>query len=93
MGWKDRKENGKSQSCLYRNNSSNRFREGQGWAFAFDGVSFRGWRGLGREDVSSTETVKIEEGQHNEIEIAVSFLPMPDGPAYGWGDLITIATF
>lgn len=63
----------------------------QGWELLFDGKTFNGWRGLGRDTVE-TNHWKVENGMirkvnSNEVPTA------PDGKKIDGGDLMTIETF
>jgi len=63
----------------------------QGWELLFDGKTFNGWRGLGREDIQPDHW-KIEDGtirkvNSNEVPLQA------DGKPIEGGDLMTIETF
>lgn len=63
----------------------------QGWELLFDGKSFNGWRGLGRDNVQQDHW-KIEEGtirKVNSHEVPLG----KDGKPIEGGDLMTIETF
>jgi len=91
MGCKDEKKTEEVKAVVPVNNSLTDLEKEQGWALLFDGVSFRGWRGLGREDVQ-TELWKIEDGSIRKLNSG-EVPSMPDGQPMDGGDLITIATF
>ena len=62
-----------------------------GWRLLFDGRSFSGWRGLGREDVPSGHWI-VENGAIRKV--ASGDVPTaPDGQPLEGGDLITLDTF
>lgn len=64
----------------------------QGWELLFDGVSFNGWRGLGRQDVQN-ELWKIEEGAIRKLNSG-EVPSLPDGqPLEEGSDLMTVDTF
>lgn len=62
-----------------------------GWKLLFDGKTFDGWRGLGRETVPK-EHWKIEDGKIRKLNSGL--VPsLPDGQPVEGGDLMTIQTF
>ena len=62
-----------------------------GWKLLFDGKTFDGWRGLGRENVPA-EHWKIEEGTIRKLNSGL--VPsLPDGQPVEGGDLMTIKTY
>lgn len=63
----------------------------QGWELLFDGVSFKGWRGLGRNDVQ-TELWKIEDGTIRKLNSG-EVPSLPDGQPVEGGDLMTVDTY
>jgi hypothetical protein len=63
----------------------------QGWELLFDGVSFNGWRGLGRNGVQ-TELWKIEDGAIRKLNSG-EVPSLPDGQPVEGGDLMTMDTF
>ena len=73
------------------NNSLTDLEKEQGWELLFNGVSFKGWRGLGRTDVQN-ELWKIEDGTIRKLNSG-EVPSMPDGQPMEGGDLITIDTF
>ena len=63
----------------------------EGWRLLFDGRSFSGWRGLGREDIPGGHWI-IEDGAIRKV--ASGDIPTaPDGQPLEGGDLITRDTF
>ncbi len=62
-----------------------------GWELLFDGMSFSGWRGLGRDTVQ-TDFWKVEDGTIHKINNKKVPLPA-DGKAINGGDLMTIKTY
>ncbi|MCM4153841.1 DUF1080 domain-containing protein [Arenibacter sp. N53] len=73
------------------NNSLTHLEKEQGWELLFDGVSFTGWRGLGRKNVQN-ELWKIEDGSIRKLNSG-EVPSMPDGQPIEGGDLMTIDTF
>jgi len=63
----------------------------QGWELLFDGKTFNGWRGLGRDTVE-TNHWKIENGEIHKIDSRLVPL-LPNGEKIVGGDLMTIDTF
>ena len=62
-----------------------------GWVLLFDGQSFAGWRGLGRDDVPSAHWV-VEDGAirkmaSGDVETA------PDGQPLEGGDIMTVEAY
>ena len=65
--------------------------EQQGWMLLFDGKTFDGWRGLGRDSVPEAHWI-IEEGTIHKVESGK--VPVQaDGQPLKGGDLMTIETF
>jgi len=65
--------------------------EAEGWRLLFDGSTFTGWRGIGRDDVP-TEHWEIVDGAIHKI--ASGDVPVaPDGQPVAGGDLMTEETF
>jgi hypothetical protein len=63
----------------------------QEWTVLFDGESFAGWRGLGRDSVPSGHWI-IEEGAIRKV--ASRGVPTaPDGQPLEGGDLMTVGTY
>ena len=65
--------------------------EKEGWESLFDGVTFQGWRSLGRSQVQD-ELWKIEAGTIRKLN-SEKVPPRPDGMPIDGGDLITEETF
>lgn len=63
----------------------------QGWELLFDGKSFNGWRGLGRDTVE-TNNWKVENGEIHKIDSRLVPL-LPNGEKIIGGDLMTIDNF
>jgi hypothetical protein len=63
----------------------------QGWELLFDGKSFNGWRGLGRETVQQDHW-KVENGTIRKVN-SQEVPPGADGKPIDGGDLMTIETF
>jgi hypothetical protein len=62
-----------------------------GWKLLFNGETFAGWRGLGREEVPTAHWV-IEDG--NIRKVASGDVPTaPDGQPLGGGDIMTVNTY
>ena len=65
--------------------------EQQGWMLLFDGKTFDGWRGLGRDSVPEAHWI-IEDGAIRKVESGK--VPVQaDGQPLSGGDLMTIETF
>jgi hypothetical protein len=63
----------------------------EGWELLFDGKTFNGWRGLGRDTVE-TNHWKVENGEIHKID-SRQVPPLPNGEKIIGGDLMTIDTF
>lgn len=63
----------------------------EGWELLFDGKTFNGWRGLGRDNVQ-TELWKIEEGAIRKLNTG-EVPSLPDGRPIEGGDLMTKEAF
>jgi len=63
----------------------------EGWILLFDGESFDGWRGLGREGIPEGHWT-IEDGAIKKVP-SQDVLLQEDGQPLEGGDLITIQTF
>jgi hypothetical protein len=63
----------------------------QGWELLFDGKTFAGWRGLGRDTVE-TRHWKVENGMIHKLKND-DVPPLPNGKKINGGDLMTIDTF
>jgi len=62
-----------------------------GWELLFNGKTFNGWRGLGRDTVE-TNHWKVENGEIHKIDSRQVSL-LPTGEKINGGDLMTIDTF
>lgn len=89
MSWNSYRKNIDSQ--LASDNKLTNSEIEQGWKLLFDGSTFNGWRGLGRDHVPNGLWV-IDKGQINKIKKG-EVSKLPDGRPEEGGDLITIATF
>jgi hypothetical protein len=74
-----------------RNNTLTKAEMKEGWKLLFDGKSFKGWRGLGREDVPAGLWV-IEDGTIKKVKTD-NVNKLPDGRPADGGDLMTIQTY
>jgi hypothetical protein len=63
----------------------------EGWKLLFDGKTFNGWRGLGRDHVPTGLWV-IENGQIKKVNTG-DVKKLPDGRPVEGGDLMTTETF
>lgn len=63
----------------------------QGWELLFDGKTFTGWRGLGRDTVE-TNHWKVDNGMIHKLKND-DVPPLPNGEKINGGDLMTIDTF
>jgi len=63
----------------------------KGWQLLFDGKSFNGWRGLGRDHVPAGTWI-IENGVIKKVNTG-DMRKLPDGRDIEKGDLTTISTF
>lgn len=63
----------------------------EGWELLFDGETFNGWRGLGRDTVE-TNNWKVENGMIRKVNSNEVPL-LPNGEQINGGDLMTIETF
>ena len=63
----------------------------EGWKLLFDGKSFKGWRGLGRDHVPNGLWI-IKDGLINKVNTS-GVKKLPDGQPVEGGDLMTIDTF
>lgn len=74
-----------------RHNTLTAEEQADGWQLLFDGSSFSGWRGLGREEVPAGHWV-IEEGTIRKV--ASGAVPTAaDGQPLEGGDLMTVETY
>ena len=74
-----------------QNNQLTKEEKEQGWELLFDGKTFAGWRGLGRDTVE-TNHWKVEDGTIHKIDNR-EVPPLPNGEKIDGGDLMTIDTF
>lgn len=77
-------------SCTTKHNILTKKEKDQGWTLLFDGNTFNGWRGLGREEVQKDHW-KVENGtirKVNDNEVLKQ-----TGKKFEGGDLMTIETF
>lgn len=63
----------------------------EGWELLFDGKTFNGWRGLGRDTVE-TNNWKVENGEIHKVDSRL-VPPLPNGEKINGGDLMTTGTF
>lgn len=63
----------------------------EGWKLLFDGKTFNGWRGLGRDHVPLGPWV-VEDGMIRKLKDS-AVKQLPDGRAVENGDLMTVATY
>lgn len=63
----------------------------EGWILLFDGNTFKGWRGLGREDVPAGHWI-IEDGAIKKVP-SVNVPLQEDGQPLRGGDLMTVRSF
>jgi hypothetical protein len=73
------------------NNQLTKEEKEQGWGLLFDGKTFAGWRGLGRDTVE-TNHWKVENGEIHKVD-SRTVPPLPNGDKINGGDLMTIDTF
>lgn len=82
---------GNTVSSYERHNALSPEDQKEGWKLLFDGKTFNGWRGLGRDNVPK-EHWKIEDGCIRKLNSGL--VPsLPDGQPVEGGDLMTIDTF
>ena len=62
-----------------------------GWVLLFDGQSFAGWRGLGRDDVPGAHWV-VEDGTIRKMASG-NVETAPDGPPLEGGDIMTVEAY
>lgn len=72
-------------------NSLSKAEKEAGWRLLFDGRTFDGWRGLGRDHVPKGLWV-VENGQIKKIKESEAS-PLPDGSSFEPGDLMTTGAF
>jgi hypothetical protein len=88
---KEDKKPEQAKKEAHLNNSLTDLEKEQGWELLFDGETFKGWRGLGRDNVQ-TEMWKIEDGSIRKLNSG-EVPSLPDGQPLEGGDLMTIAAF
>lgn len=90
FGWAEKKKN---NSKSQEDSSAVPIEEvtQDGWESLFDGKTFNGWRGLGRDHVPK-EHWRIEEGTIRKLNSGL-VSSLPDGQPAEGGDLMTIASF
>jgi len=72
-------------------NSLTKEEAGQGWILLFDGKTFNGWRGLGRDAVPKEHWIIDDQAIK---KVPTKDVPrQPDGQPLAGGDLMTIETF
>ncbi len=81
----------KQQSKSCRINKLNRTEKRSGWKLLFDGKTFNGWRGLGRDHVP-VGLWGIEKGLIRKVDTG-NPQKLPDGRPVEGGDLMTVETF
>jgi acetyl esterase/lipase len=62
-----------------------------GWKLLFDGRTFNGWTGLGKDRIPSGSW-KIEDGMIHKVNTG-SLTQMPDGQPVEGGDIVTVASY
>jgi len=72
-------------------NTLSRAEQKAGWKLLFDGKTFTGWRGLGRDNIPKGLWV-VEDGQIRKIRNS-DVKQLPDGSPVENGDLMTTGTF
>jgi hypothetical protein len=72
-------------------NTLTKVEEKSGWKLLFDGKTFNGWRGLGRDHVPAGQWL-IEQGLLRKVRTG-DVKTLPDGRPVEGGDLITIDEF
>lgn len=82
---------GCTTSVKENNNQLTKNEIDEGWELLFDGNTFNGWRGLGRDTVE-TNHWKVENGEIHKIDSRLVPL-LPNGEKIVGGDLMTIDTF
>src|SRR5690606_38421291 len=73
-----------------KNNTLSKAEKEQGWELLFDGETFTGWRGLGRDTVETMHW-KVENGEIHKIDNR-EVPPLPNGEKVVGGELMTIDT-
>lgn len=91
LGCRTKQEEKSTQQLESANNTLTAAEISEGWELLFDGKTFDGWRGLGRDNVQ-TELWKIEEGAIRKLNTG-EVPSLPDGRPIQGGDLMTEETF
>ncbi len=84
----------KSESLIenqYKPNTLTEREKNEGWILLFDGKSFDGWRGLGREGIPQGHWI-IEDGAIKKVPSGEVPLQEDGQPLQG-GDILTVRTF
>lgn len=89
INWDTIKENKEPKTSI--NNTLTKAEIKGGWKLLFDGKSFNGWRGLGRDHVPNGLWV-IEDGLIRKVNTG-DVKKLPDGRPVEGGDLMTTETF
>ncbi len=76
--------------CTSKQNTLTSTEKDQGWELLFDGKTFNGWRGLGRNEIQNDHW-KIEEGMIRKV--SNKEVLKRTGQAFTGGDLMTIEAF
>jgi hypothetical protein len=76
---------------IEKDNSLSQAEISEGWQLLFDGTTFDGWRGLGRQVVPEDQW-KIEEGAIRNVNFG-EVKSIADGQPIAGGDLMTVKTF
>jgi len=87
----EKKEKGKQESEETYINALTPEEQEQGWILLFDGSTFDGWRGLGRDNVPESHWI-IEEGAIKKVPSGEVPLQEDGQPLQG-GDLMTVQSF
>jgi alpha-glucosidase len=87
----DMKTGYKTEQMEEMHNRLTQTEKNRGWELLFDGKSFNGWRGLGREKVQ-TDHWKVEDGMIRKVNNQEVSL-QNNGELVEGGDLMTIETF
>lgn len=91
LNCRSKQEEKSAQQLEVLNNTLTSMEIDGGWELLFDGKTFNGWRGLGRDDVQA-ELWKIEEGAIRKLNSG-EVPSLPDGRPVAGGDLMTKEAF
>lgn len=80
-----------STETQHRPNTLTEKEQNEGWMLLFDGKSFNGWRGLGREGIPEGQWI-IEDGAIKKVPSGEVPL-QEDGQPLEGGDILTVRTF